>query len=176
MSRLALGGGNLAAAAGRNSLVALPAAAALAPNPVLGVGFKVMDAVAGEVGGDGLFELGQLLDRAEERPRCVVTVTRSRQAHMRVARATGTHGATRSLRSKSVSGKTDIPTLKVKQNKVFGYYIEVSTRYLIAGALSAQTDDLDGERYIDDEIKPRRRHREGALPRTTVRSARRCAA
>ena len=50
--------------------------------------------------------------------------------------------------------ETDIPTLKVKQNKVFGYYIEVSTRYLdrVPERYRRKQTISTGERYIDDEL------------------------
>ena len=162
-SRLALGGGNprqLRQLA--NSLVALPAvAAALAPNPVLGGWFQgAWDAVAGEVGGDGLLELGQLLDRAlEERPPVRRgdgdSIAPGYDEELDAARDLARHGADAiAAFQERQRQETDIPTLKVKQNKVFGYYIEVSTRYLdrVPERYRRKQTISTGERYIDDEL------------------------
>ncbi|MAO85153.1 MAG: DNA mismatch repair protein MutS [Myxococcales bacterium] len=49
---------------------------------------------------------------------------------------------------------TGIPTLKVKQNKVFGYFIEVSNRYTdkVPEHYRRKQTIATGERYINDEL------------------------
>ena len=49
---------------------------------------------------------------------------------------------------------TGIPTLKVKQNKVFGYFIEVSNRYTdkVPDHYRRKQTIATGERYIEDEL------------------------
>ena len=161
-SRLALGGGNprqLRQLA--NSLVALPAvAAALAPNPVLGVGFKVHGTRSPARSAATVCSSSDLLDRAlEERPPVRRgdgdSIAPGYDEELDAARDLARHGADAiAAFQERQRQETDIPTLKVKQNKVFGYYIEVSTRYLdrVPERYRRKQTISTGERYIDDEL------------------------
>jgi DNA mismatch repair protein MutS len=162
-SRLALGGGNprqLRQLA--SSLVAMPSLAQrLSPDPVLGTWFsEVWRLVAGEAQGDGLLALGQLLDRAlEERPPVrrgdSDSIAPGYDEELDAARNLARHGAEAiaSFQQRQRQ-ETGIPTLKVKQNKVFGYFIEVSTRYLDKAPERYRRKQTisTGERFIDDEL------------------------
>jgi DNA mismatch repair protein MutS len=160
-TRLALGGGNprqLRVLA--NSLLSLPALGSLlARSEVLAPWF---DDQWSELAGPpaGLEALGAELDRAlVERPPVrrgdAESIAAGFDQTLDASRALATHGAAAieafQTRQRDATG---IPTLKVRQNRVFGYFIEVSARYLerVPETYRRKQTIANGERYIDTEL------------------------
>ncbi|MFT7615669.1 MAG: DNA mismatch repair protein MutS [Candidatus Woesearchaeota archaeon] len=56
---------------------------------------------------------------------------------------------------KAEAQRTKIPTLKVKYNRIFGYFIEVSKRYvdLVPENYTRKQSTANAERYVIDELK-----------------------
>jgi DNA mismatch repair protein MutS len=160
-SRLALGGGNprqlrhLA-----NSLLAMPALVQrLSASDLLGPWFD--NAWQGITGDEsGLLVLAELLDRAlEERPPVRRgdgdSLALGFDPELDAARKLARNGAAAIEDfAQRQRDETGIPTLKVKQNRVFGYFIEVSSRYLsrVPERYRRKQTISTGERYIDDEL------------------------
>jgi DNA mismatch repair protein MutS len=160
-TRLALGGGNprqLRVLA--NSLLSLPVIAAmLARSEVLAPWFDAAwSALAAPPA--GLADLAAELDRAlVDRPPVrrgdAEAIAAGFDQALDASRTLATHGAEAIAAFQDRQREaTGVPTLKVRQNRVFGYFIEVSARYLdrVPESYRRKQTIANGERYIDAEL------------------------